>query len=255
MAAMTAPLALRAQKPTPQFEVASVKLLDRRQPGPSRQDAGRLIYPYTTLRALIMRAYSAKSYQVDAPDWTDTARYELIAKIPEGSDPADVPAMLRHLLHERLKLEVHEESRNQSTYALMVDRNGPKLKKSDPAPPSDIRTPAAPSPAFWISSSGQLTLRRATLARFADMLSNSVGAPVTDMTGIEGEYDIEVNLDPAETRSLRMTAEAPDAAEAVQSAAPSLQSGLRALGLRLAPQKAMIRHIVVDHVDKTPTPN
>jgi uncharacterized protein (TIGR03435 family) len=255
MAAMTAPLALRAQKPTPQFEVASVKLLDRRQPGPSHQDAGRLIYPYTTLRALIMRAYSAKSYQVDAPDWTDTARYELIAKIPEGSDPADVPAMLRHLLHERLKLEIREESRNQLTYGLWVDRNGPKLKKSDPAPPSDNRTQAAPSPAFWISSSGQLTLRRATLARFAEMLSNSAGAPVTDMTGIEGEYDIEVNLDPAETRSLRMTAEAPDAAEAVQSAAPSLQSGLRALGLRLAPQKAMIRHIVVDHVDKTPTPN
>src|SRR5438128_1134521 len=93
VAAITTAVPSNPQEPPPDpaFEVASVKLLQQRQPGPSRIDRGRVILPFTTLKALIVRAYSVKIYQVEGPDWLDAARYEVLAKIPEGADPGQVP--------------------------------------------------------------------------------------------------------------------------------------------------------------------
>lgn len=239
----------------PAFEVASVKLLEERRPAPSRIEPGRIIYPFITLSHLIVQAYAVKSYQIVGPAWLGINRYEVIANIPNGSTPAQVPAMLRSLLRDRFRLEVHQVSRSRSVYVLLVDANGPKLTRTDVSTSPTETTKGQVSPSLWISSSGGLRLRGASLGKFADALSGSLGEPVLDMTGIDGEYDIELNVNPSELAGLRILPDAIGAPVQDEPMAPTIRAGLRALGLRLATQKALVQYIIVDRVEKIPTPN
>jgi RNA polymerase sigma factor (sigma-70 family) len=63
----------------------------------------------------------------------------------ESEEPADA-AMLQNLLADRFKLALHKESREMQIYALMVAKNGPKLKKSTPNPPPDANDAADGAP-------------------------------------------------------------------------------------------------------------
>ncbi len=116
------------------FEVASVKPAAPQPPGQFRismgGDPGRVDYQGVSLKILIERAYQIKSYQVTGPDWLDSERFDVVAKLPDGAKPEDVPKMLQTLLAERFKLTVHREQKTLPVYALGVGKNGPKLQKS-----------------------------------------------------------------------------------------------------------------------------
>ena len=238
----------RAQAPEPSFEVASVKLLDHRQPAPARIEGDRVIFPYVTLMALITRAYSCRIYEVAGPDWLSEQRYEVLAKIPEDAH-ADVPAMFRRLLRERFALEAREEFRDEPVYLLLVDRNGPKLK------PADVSAEAKSRPPMSISSTGRVVLRGANLDRIAGVLSTTLGEPVLDRTGLDGEYDVELHFNPGEVRGMQLNVDANGAPVQTEATAPGIHGQLKSLGLRLATEKARVRHIVIEHVNKVPTPN
>jgi hypothetical protein len=62
------------------------------------------------------------------PDWMGNVRFDLAAKYPPDTTPADGLAMLRNLLAERLKLAVHRVTREFPGYALVVAKGGFKLK-------------------------------------------------------------------------------------------------------------------------------
>jgi uncharacterized protein (TIGR03435 family) len=98
-----------------------------------------------SLMALICQAYKVEPYQVAGnPEWLsggiNADRFDIIAKMPEGATKDQVPQMLQALLAERFKLTVHYEKRDLSAYALVVGKDGPKLKEAEPEP-------AAPAPA------------------------------------------------------------------------------------------------------------
>lgn len=124
---------LLAQTPA-SFEVASVK---PNNSGPNAssvdtQPGGRLVFTNETVRVMIERAYQLQAFQViGAPDWTATARFDIMAKAPEGVRfaqpvPGEPPPpqllMLRPLLAERFKLKVHTEKREATIYALVMAR-------------------------------------------------------------------------------------------------------------------------------------
>jgi uncharacterized protein (TIGR03435 family) len=199
-----------------------------------------------------MGAYSLKSYQMEGPVWLRTTHYEVIAKIPDGCGRRDVPAMLRRLLRERFALKVHEESREQSVFALSVDSDGPKLKKSE-APTPQSGTAGGRDVTVTISNSGRLSLRRASLGDLAEMLSGSLGKPVLDLTGIAGEFDIDLYVDPP--RALQISMDAAEVRDQTGSMDFPVYAGLRALGLRLVPRKAPIKYTIVDGVERIPIPN
>ena len=98
-------------------------------------------------------------------------------------------------------------------------------------------------------------MRGATLEKFAEAVSGSLGEPVLDMTGIEGQYDIELKVDPSELNGLRILPESIGATVLQEPLGPNLRFGLRALGLKLATRKISLRYIVIDHVEKVSTPN
>jgi uncharacterized protein (TIGR03435 family) len=125
------------------------------QGGPGSSDPGQISYSFVSLRNLLTQAFGVKMYQISGPDWMDSARFDIIAKVPSGATKDDVKIMLQNLLKERFRLVFHFETKVVPVYELVVEKNGPKLKESQdqsdpatvppPSPPSD-GTAAAPTP-------------------------------------------------------------------------------------------------------------
>jgi uncharacterized protein (TIGR03435 family) len=196
-----------------------------------------------SLSDLIRTAYRMKPYQVSGPDWMASQRFDIMAKMPEGASKDKVPEMLQALLADRFKMTVHRESKEFPAYALVVGKNGPKLKAADPdpvAPP--VADPSAPpekgvftvgspdgpvrvapnadrkgatisSPQFGqmkisMGEGGmmQMEFRRMSMTMLADTLSRFAGKPVIDMTELKGNYQFALDLSMAEVAGMASAA-------------------------------------------------
>jgi uncharacterized protein (TIGR03435 family) len=143
----------------PAFEVATIKPavpLDQakmlvaiqaggKMPVGANVGDGRAEYKFLALRDLIAAAYGVKPYQISGPDWMTTTRFDIVAKMPEGSSKGDASKMLQSLLEERFKLATHRTTAEHPVLALVVGKGGPKLKASSGTPvPVDESTPLKP---------------------------------------------------------------------------------------------------------------
>src|SRR6185503_19368558 len=111
-----------------------------------------------SLANLICIAYKIKPHQLSGPDWMAAQRFEIMAKMPEGASKDQVPTMLQALLAERFKLTVHRDNKEQSVYAMVVGKNGHKMKEvaADPAAPAAApEEPAQPKPGTIVVGSGE----------------------------------------------------------------------------------------------------
>ena len=145
--------------PSLTFEVASVKLAPpptsaegKRmirvgvQGGPGTSDPGQISYSFVSLRNLLTQAFGLKMYQISGPDWLDSERFDVIAKVPSGATKDDVKIMLQNLLKERFRLVSHSEKKVVPVYELVVEKNGPKLKESqDQSDPAAVPSANLPS--------------------------------------------------------------------------------------------------------------
>src|ERR1035441_9308403 len=142
--------ALRAQTPPvrPQFEVASVRpaakdesraadllrevMRNRRTPGMIPMTApDRVHLENWTLLDLVAAAYSVRATQVSGPDWLSDQGFDIEAKVPDGTPKQELNAMLQSLLEERFGLKVHRATKTGQGFALMVGKDGPKLKPAE----------------------------------------------------------------------------------------------------------------------------
>ncbi|MGD0666486.1 MAG: TIGR03435 family protein [Bryobacteraceae bacterium] len=132
------------------FEVASVKpaapptpdrMMIMMRGGPGTDDPGRATLSNVTQRLLLAKAYGVQDYQISGPPWLDTERYEIAVKVPKGATKEQFMVMLQNLLADRFKLTLHHETKELPLYALVVAKNGPKLKESAPPPAPDGTAP------------------------------------------------------------------------------------------------------------------
>jgi uncharacterized protein (TIGR03435 family) len=144
--ALTAIAAFAQTKPA--FEVASIKpaapidmakMMAAAQNGQmpkigAHVDANRAEYTYLDLNSLIALAYHVKPYQITSPDWMGSTRFDIVAKLPDGTSKADAPKMLQTLLEDRFKLTIHRSSAEHPVLALVVGKGGPKMKESTEVP-------------------------------------------------------------------------------------------------------------------------
>ncbi len=127
-----------------EFEVASIKPAVTvpgqivATPYHMKVDGARVDIGPAPLDILICYAYGVKAYQVSVPAALNKARFDVLAKIPEGASKQQVPEMLQSLLADRFKLVFHRENREFAIYALVVANGGPKLQE-----PVGERGPAA----------------------------------------------------------------------------------------------------------------
>jgi uncharacterized protein (TIGR03435 family) len=223
-------MAAAQTKGVPAFEVASVSpsvpLQTQISTGQLRIGAtitdSRVDLKSTSLSELVALAYRLKPYQLTAPDWMLSERYDVMATIPAGASKEQVPEMMQTLLAERFKLRVHTDKKEQSVYALIVGTDGHKLKSSEPAPSA----PAEPEPgAQSVEFAGQkiqmgangesatvsgpdgqtvrvsqadgrmrMEFGRVSMAQFAETISRFVDRPVVDATGLTGTYQVPLEL-------------------------------------------------------------
>ena len=62
------------------------------------------------------------------PEWLDSLRFDIVATVPDGATKEQFQSMLRNLLATRFKVTVHRESKELPIYALLMSKNGPKVK-------------------------------------------------------------------------------------------------------------------------------
>jgi uncharacterized protein (TIGR03435 family) len=268
---------------TPAFEVATVKPAARPEGGMIRMgmggDPGRINYLFVTLKDVLARAYRLKPYQIGGPSWIESERYDITAKIPEGA--ADqVPEMLQVLLSERFHMQTHRETRELPIYALTVGKGGAKLTPAaevDPGPQIFSGADGAKMQAqkmtaergTMVASDGggggtaKMRMNRATMSSFADMLSRMLDRPVVDLTGVDGKYDIVLEVPMEDMIGMKKMAAGmgmmhggPESGPAPDSAPTgSIFSAVTQLGLKLDSRKSQTDFLVIDKAEKVATEN
>lgn len=273
-----------AQQPdsTTAFEAASLKPWPEStmlswsgcQGGPGSSDPGQVECRYATVRMFMTRAYGVRSQEVFGPDWIDTERFNLLAKLPPGAGKEQLKLMYQNFLAERFKLVVHHETRPLPAYILTVAKSGLKIKEGvqlapDEAPRSGNAGPKIGDDGFPILrpsqyQGGAVTLFRqgkarmlggnVTMATFAQTLSGQMDRIVTDETGLPGKYDLVLNWTP-ESTELGGHAREGASQDAKEPAADMVAAIEQQLGLKLVSKKVNCNVLVIDRGEKTPTEN
>ena len=269
---------LLAQTPTArsEFEVASVKpaandgrfpmmremMRNNGQPGViPMTDPGRIRFENWALLDLIATAYRVRATQVSGAAWLADQSFDIEAKVPAGTQKEQLNVMLQSLLEERFGLKVHRETVTKSGFALVVDKDGPKLQPAAPAPDLQDLSPeeqqaktqqkgqellaamkkriqenrenGTPLGAFHTATWPSITTEGLAiiLVQFAEV-------PVIDETNLTGKYSVTIE-----------TWKNPDVPGG------TIFDAVERLGLKLQPRKVTVEIVVVDRVSKTPTAN
>jgi uncharacterized protein (TIGR03435 family) len=268
-----------------EFEVASIRPSAPSAPGQPiaglHIDGAIVRYSALSLKLYLGMAYNLKNYEISAPDWMASERWDITAKLPDGSDPKQIPEMLQALLRDRFKMKMHRETQDFPVYGLVIGKGELKLKEStaDPAAESS----ESPKQSVNVATSGTGTGTTVTygngsyftlddnkfkgkklpmaiisgaLARFADR-------PVVDMTGLKGNYDFTMEFSPEDFRAMMIRAAIaqgsvlpPEVLKLVDaSSGDTLFNAVDKLGLKLEPRKAPLEILVIDQALKIPTEN
>jgi uncharacterized protein (TIGR03435 family) len=165
------------------------------------------------------------------PKWMDSDRYNINAKAAGPAKDPELLLMLRTLLVERFKLEVHRQSKPVSGYALVVAKSGLKIK-----PVEDTGNDSTSS------HGGSLTAKGVSMARLSDWLARRLNAPVVDATGVPGVFNFKLEWTPEETSPGTPSSAGPDF-----SLVAALQEQV---GVKLEARKVSMELIVVERAEK-----
>jgi bla regulator protein BlaR1 len=240
------------------FEVATIK--------PSKSNGGKggleilpgggLRMGGVTLKSLITFAYDIPENRVTGgPRWLASEAYDIVAKA-ERVDQADdrlatvvapgtatwdrVRRRTQSLLAERFALVIHRDAKEGPAYALVIAKNGPKLKESqDQGNPRTMR------------SFGRIDAQRGTMHMLSALLTNWLGRPVLDRTGLIGVYDYKVEYGQDSGPGGVAPSETPADATPANFSGPSIFIALQEqLGLKLETIRAAVETIVIDRAER-----
>ena len=272
--------ALPAAQQPPSFEVASVR--PNHAPVVVPDDSSISIEPGGTLRTvnyplrmLILFAYQIQNFQLEAPDWTVSARFDIVARSDAAATPAANPSlvrtMLQGLLAERFALALHRETKERPIYELLrVREDGHPGSQLRPATGdcaarraalqngTATTPPGPPGPGGCGVSTrlGRIAFGGSPVTTLADVLSRLAQRVVVDRTNLTGEWDFELTFtsDPS-TLQVPPGSPLPPVAANADANGPTLFAALEEqLGLKLQPTRGSVEMLVVDRV-QPPTEN
>jgi uncharacterized protein (TIGR03435 family) len=250
---VSTPLGRVLAQNAPAFAVASVKpsadaSTPVAMPPLVMLQPGRLTARSATFRALVRTAYGVEDFQIDGgPSWAASQRFDIIATAPDAP-PSDLPLMLRTLLAERFGLRAHIVQREMPAFSLVrataAGSLGPDLKPSS-ADCSSTRCGVAPfgrNGGFAMRATGQ------PMAVLTRLLSQALGQPVLDRTGLAGLYDFELAFDTTDLaeRATR-SGQLPPGVAGVPSDNPPVATAIQEqLGLKLERHQSAVDVVVID---------
>lgn len=138
---------------------------------------------------------------------------------------------------------------------LRIGRRPSKVKRPEPGSRTYCHV-LPPTPESPILRS--FKCQNAPLSLFAEKLPGvapGVNLPVYDATGLEGNWDFTLIVDPTPYASLPTRDRPPDSASDPIGGSTIFDSLEKQLGLKLETQKRTRMVIVIDHLDQKPTEN
>lgn len=200
-----------------------------------RVTPGLLTIQGASLRICIEWAYGMPPFQIQGPDWLKDAGFDIVAKPSGPADEDHLRLMLRTLLEQRFGLKTHSEHKEVPVYELTLAKGGPKFQES-----------TTEGPPLFSGHGGILIAQRVTMKDLAEKISEPLGRPVIDATGLTGRYDIHIDA----TAYMAPSGNGPMDVTALLFNALQQQ-----LGVKLESRKDSPEILVIDSVSKTPTDN
>jgi uncharacterized protein (TIGR03435 family) len=265
-----------------EFEVASVKSVepsaDPRVKTGVQIDGSQVHMASMSLKDAVRYAYQLKLYQVTGQDWMAGERFDISAKLPEGTTREQVPEMVKSLLEDRFQIKTHREQKEMPVYAMVVMPGGSKMKETaeEAGPvdgkPSAIQRSAQGGPegvnvgygpgSYFKFADNKIEGRKLSMLNFVDVLGRFVDRPVVDDTKLAGRYDLDVELTENDYNAMLIRSAIsagvqlpPQALRYLDTADGSLGFALKPIGLKLDSKKAPVEILVVDSILKRPTEN
>lgn len=224
-----------AQPPAAHFDVATIK--------PSNPDAlakdmrlsfrnGQFEAINITLKEILsaMSGFSTSTKVQGGPNWTETDRYDIMAKTEREIPANDRNAAVMSLLEDRFKLAAHRDAQEASGLALTVGRKQPALQRSSDGETTQIT-----------GDRRHLVFQAVSMERLVNYLSQIWRTTVKNDTGIAGTFDFSVDPDGFAT-------------DPSDKFADLLRSAIGDLGFVLQSRKVMLDITVIDHAER-PTEN
>jgi bla regulator protein BlaR1 len=245
-------------KPLPSFEVATIKPSNASTPGIRLQMTPNMfVTTNASTQELIRFAYNLRSNDqiAGAPTWVASKSFDIEAKedealvaelqkLPPADNTDQVRLMVQSLLADRFKLKVTHQMKELPVYALVIARDGIKMKPSDPA-----AGPGAQQQMIRMSGRGNLTGGDVPISALTNALSRQPetgGRVVVDKTGLTGSYSWSLQWTPESAAPLG----APGPNVAPDSSEPTFFTAIQEqLGLKLESQRAPVDTIVIEHIE------
>jgi uncharacterized protein (TIGR03435 family) len=249
------------------YDVASVRENKNADPHAGITMSGQFVPHTTRFRAinwsienLIGVAYGANGSQImGVPKWPwptvfvieakgDSEADAKMAELTKEQQLAEQRHMLQALLGERFKLKTHWETKEGDVYNLVVIKGGPKLGAEGSRPPSADELKSfgdRPVPALYQKNDGQgydFIAHRCSMGQWVETLTAQFGRPVSDRTGLTGNYDFVLKYKGRWDRDRD-----PDDLDPTPPMDRALQ---QELGLKLEAARGPIRLLVIDHIEK-----
>ena len=262
--------------PSLRFEVASVKpaqlpagASSHAGGGPGTDDPEHVRFSNVPVSLLFMTAYGIKDFQLSGPGWLANQRYDVEAKVPAGATRDQLQGMLQGLLAERFRARIHRETRILSGYELSVAKRGAKLKAAEPPSAAtaaliasgakgravttkdkdglpELRSGVSGVLMANIPGGTRMSVRGKGIEPLVDQLEVSyLKMPVRDATGLDGKYDFDLTFSRPNAQNADTGDRPPDLFAALEEQ----------LGLKLEAKNVPFNIVVVDSIEKTPTPN
>jgi len=240
--------------PAPKFEIADVHVSPPQKfpfmHGGTVQ-GGRYAVRTATMVDLISTAYGVDAGNVQGgPSWLERDRYDVMAKVPDKTTPAQAKLMLRSLLADRFKLVVKDGMAPMPAYVLLAGSGKPKMTESEsteagacvPQPPAP-NPPAGTFPPFLVKCHGM------TMETFAKLLQAFGGGyfgsdPVIDGTDVKGAWDFDLRFHFKQQMD-----------RAGKDGITLFDAVDKQLGLKLVEKTAPRQVFLVESVNRTPTAN
>jgi uncharacterized protein (TIGR03435 family) len=214
----------------------------------------RYIIRQATMIHLVTTAWDLKQggFVGGGPSWIAWDRYDIVAKVPPGTTLETARAMLQNLLAERFKLIVHPGDVPVPAYLLTAVNGKPNLKPSTATEEGSCKfQPTYPS-GPGTSASFAFDCHAVSMDTLAKSLGEnesgsrdyvSYGTPMVDATGVKGLYDLDLKWTPKFFLGQ------------AGSAGVSLYQALAQYGLNLDYKTTPRPGIVIESVNREPTPN
>lgn len=265
----------------PEFEVASVKpaALQAQNTAAAgiRIDGAQVRVSSFPLKEFLSIAYRLRANQIVGPEWMGSEKFDIAAKLPEGSSRDQIPEMLQVLLEDRFQLKTRRDKKEFAVYGLVAARGGLKVQPLPPDPndgavnafevtasggPAGVTVNFGKGSSFGLGNN-RFEVKNLSMTEFADALTRFVDRTVVDMTGASGKYSFSIEMTPEDYRSVLIRAAVnngvtlpPQALQLLEGfSAESALLALQTIGLKIESRKTPLDVLVVESVSKTPTAN